>query len=242
MPDTLIKLAGRHAPQALRQALGALLSPAELQTLDVLHADEAELTYAYLDLAADAGPGPASPDPAARRDALRRACLALCPEPELVGLQCTLDLPGHSARSRAQWHYIVETDVRPEAEDDFNAWYRTEHMPGLAAVPGTAWTRRYLSTSAPRHYATYDLAARVYEKDSLFAQAMKMGELEALGFSWRDEVAMDAGLEAVTPAHVRAVARQYLVDDTLTVAVLDPQPLTGAPRSAAYISAGPPPM
>ena len=76
-------------------------------------------------------------------------------------------------------------------------------------------------------------AARVYEKDSLFAQAMKMGELEALGFSWRDEVAMDAGLEAVTPAHVRAVARQYLVDDTLTVAVLDPQPLTGAVRPVA---------
>ena len=160
MPNTLIKLAGRHAPQALRQALGALLSPAELQTLDVLHADEAELTYAYLDLAADAGPELASPDPAARRDTLRRACLALCPEPELVGLQCTLDLPGHSAKARAQWHYIVETDVRPEAEDDFNAWYRTEHMPGLAAVPGTAWTRRYLSTSAPRHYAAYDLAAR----------------------------------------------------------------------------------
>lgn len=160
MPDTLIKLAGRHAPQALRLALGAVLSPARLRTLDVLHGDEAELTYAYLTLAADARQDQADPDPAAQRDVLLRACLALCPQPELVGLQCTLDLAGHSSGSHAQWHYIVETDVRPEAEDDFNAWYCTEHMPGLAAVPGTARTRRYLGTAAPRHYATYDLAAR----------------------------------------------------------------------------------
>lgn len=164
MPDTLIKLAGRHAPQALRLALGAVLSPAQLRTLDVLHADQAELTYVYLvlDPAADAQAGrePAHADPAARRDALQRACVALCPQPELVGLECTLDLAGHSSGSHAEWHYVVETDVRPEAEDDFNAWYCTEHMPGLAAVPGTARARRYVGTAAPRHYATYDLAAR----------------------------------------------------------------------------------
>ena len=47
MPDTLIKLAGRHAPQALLLALGGVPSAAQLQTLAVLHADEADLTYAY---------------------------------------------------------------------------------------------------------------------------------------------------------------------------------------------------
>ena len=160
MPDTLIKLVGRHAPQALRLALGAVLSPEQLGTLDVLHAEEAELTYAYLRLAVDAGAESANLSTAAQRDALLRACAALCPQPELVGLQCTLDLPGHSAGNHAEWHYIVETDVRPQAEDDFNAWYNTEHMPGLAAVPGTARTWRYLGTGAPRHYAAYDLAAR----------------------------------------------------------------------------------
>lgn len=159
MPDTLIKLAGRHSPQALRLALGAVLSPAQLQTLDVLHADEADLTYVYLALAADAGRTAVDAGPALH-EALRSACMALCPQPELVGLHNTLDLAGHASGSHAEWHYIVETDVRPEAEDDFNAWYSTEHMPGLAAVPGTARARRYLGTGAPRHYATYDLAER----------------------------------------------------------------------------------
>jgi len=32
-------------------------------------------------------------------------------------------------------------------------------------------------------------------------------------------------LQAVTPEQVREVAKKYLKDDTLTVAVLDPQPL-----------------
>jgi hypothetical protein len=53
---------------------------------------------------------------------------------------------------------VVETDVRPEAEGDFNAWYQTEHMPGLAAVPGTVQAWRYTDGSgSPRYYAAYDL-------------------------------------------------------------------------------------
>ena len=53
-------------------------------------------------------------------------------------LHRTLDLPGASSGQDAPWHYIVETDVLPEAEADLNAWYDQEHLPGLAAVPGTA--------------------------------------------------------------------------------------------------------
>lgn len=152
MPNTLIKLSGWRRPPELRQALGKLLSSGELETLDVMHAIELGRTYAYLDLAA--------PDSIPQRDTLRHACRSLCEDAELLGLQCTLDLPGHSFGTHAEWHYIVETDVRPEAEDDFNAWYRGEHMPGLAAVPGTAQAWRYLSEGSPRHYAAYDLARR----------------------------------------------------------------------------------
>ena len=31
----------------------------------------------------------------------------------------------------------------PEAEADLNAWYDQEHLPGLAAVPGTVRALRY---------------------------------------------------------------------------------------------------
>ena len=43
---------------------------------------------------------------------------------------------------------INAMNVAPEAEDDFNAWYDEEHLPALAAVPGTLAARRYRSTEA----------------------------------------------------------------------------------------------
>jgi hypothetical protein len=52
-------------------------------------------------------------------------------------------------------------NVAPEAEDDFNAWYDEEHLPALAAVPGTLAARRYRSTEANggthRYVAIYHL-------------------------------------------------------------------------------------
>jgi zinc protease len=39
-------------------------------------------------------------------------------------------------------------------------------------------------------------------------------------------------LKLVTAEQVQAVAKKYLVDDTLTVAYLDPQPLEGKKPSA----------
>ena len=65
---------------------------------------------------------------------------------------------GASAGARAPFHYIVATDVRPEAEDDFNAWYANAHLPGLAGVPGTVRAQRLRNDDdAPRYHACYDL-------------------------------------------------------------------------------------
>jgi len=73
-------------------------------------------------------------------------------------LHQTLDLAGASAGQSAPWHYIVETDVVPEAEADLNAWYDQEHLPGLASVPGTVRARRYeCRDESPRYLACYDL-------------------------------------------------------------------------------------
>ena len=74
------------------------------------------------------------------------------------------------------------------------------------------------------------VAGQVYQQDSLFYQAMLIGEWTTAGLDYRDREARLAGLKAVTPEQVREVARKYLVDERLTVAVLDPQPL---PEGAA---------
>jgi len=75
-------------------------------------------------------------------------------------------------------------------------------------------------------------ASEVYKQDSLFYQAMQIGQLESIGLGHQAIPQMLAGLQAVTAEQVRAVAAEFLRDDNLTVAVLDPQPLSGKPKSA----------
>ncbi len=69
------------------------------------------------------------------------------------------------------------------------------------------------------------VAAKVYEKDSIFYQAMQIGTLETVGLDWRLMDQYVDRLKAVTPEQIRAVANKYLTDDRLTIAVLDPQPI-----------------
>ena len=77
------------------------------------------------------------------------------------------------------------------------------------------------------------IAAQVYQRDSMFFQARQIGWLETVGLSYRDEQLFMEKLQQVTAEQVRDVARRYLVDDGLTVAYLDPQPLNAAANRAA---------
>jgi hypothetical protein len=77
-----------------------------------------------------------------------------------VALRCTLQTSGAAVGEQAPFHYVVATDVLPEHDADFNAWYDTEHLPGLAAVPGTVQAARYRCEGpGPLYHACYDLAA-----------------------------------------------------------------------------------
>ena len=67
------------------------------------------------------------------------------------------------------------------------------------------------------------VASKVYEKDSVFYQAMQIGTLATVGLDWQLMDQFVDRLRAVTPEQVQAVAKKYLIDDHLTVAVLDPQ-------------------
>jgi zinc protease len=69
------------------------------------------------------------------------------------------------------------------------------------------------------------VASAVYELDSIFYQAMKIGQLEAVGLDWRLADEYVERINAVTAEQVQAVAKKYLVEEALTVAVLDPLPM-----------------
>ncbi|MFH1871991.1 MAG: pitrilysin family protein [Pseudomonadota bacterium] len=72
---------------------------------------------------------------------------------------------------------------------------------------------------------TQSIAAQIYKRDSLMAQAMEIGGLEAAGVSWRDIDVLLEKLKSVSSEEVQAVAKKYFSDDTLSIAVLDPQPI-----------------
>jgi zinc protease len=75
------------------------------------------------------------------------------------------------------------------------------------------------------------IASKVYERDSVFYQAMLLGQLETVGVGWQlaDEVVDQ--LSAVTPEQVRLVAQRYLTADNRTVAQLQPQPMDAAEQA-----------
>jgi hypothetical protein len=73
-------------------------------------------------------------------------------------------LPGNGkAPSGAGGVLLNAMNVAPEAEAEFNAWYNEEHIPALAAVPGTLSARRFKADGSTggthRYVALYHLAS-----------------------------------------------------------------------------------
>ncbi|HYA20406.1 MAG TPA: pitrilysin family protein [Burkholderiales bacterium] len=69
------------------------------------------------------------------------------------------------------------------------------------------------------------IANQVFQRDSVMAQAIEIGEWEMAGLSYKSLDVLVDKLKAVSAEQVQAVAKKYFNDDNLTVAVLDPQPI-----------------
>ena len=77
------------------------------------------------------------------------------------------------------------------------------------------------------------IAADVYQRDSLFYQAMQLGEYVTTGLPPGALLGRVDKLRAVSAAEVQAVARKWLQDDRLSVAELEPQALRPQTQRAA---------
>jgi zinc protease len=72
------------------------------------------------------------------------------------------------------------------------------------------------------------LAGQVFHQDSLFYQAMEIGTWDMAGLDYRALDQRFDRIRKVTAAQVQEVARKYFTDDRLTLAVLDPLPVSPA--------------
>ena len=57
--------------------------------------------------------------------------------------------------------FLVYTDlIDPKHEEEFNAWYNTEHLPELLTLPGFLDAARYMATrGGPKYLAVYELTS-----------------------------------------------------------------------------------
>lgn len=155
----LVRVHGTHLSDAqIAPWLQAL--PLDLEHTEVFHAQGQALTYLRLYPRPTATEAQGVDSELWLAQGTLEARLLPAESVELAWLQASLYTPGASHRSKqpAPWHYVVETDVTAEAEADFNQWYDTEHLPGLAAVEGVKLAQRFVSTEHhPRYHASYDL-------------------------------------------------------------------------------------
>jgi zinc protease len=69
------------------------------------------------------------------------------------------------------------------------------------------------------------LAQSVYEHDSMFYQGMLLGIFEMVGLGWPKMGEYVEQINKITAEQIQAVAKKYLIDGHLNIAVLEPQAL-----------------
>jgi zinc protease len=155
-------------------------------------------------------------------------------------------LAGHEA-ARLNQRLVREQRVAHAAEAWYDAIGRGPGSFGFGGVPAksaadleqalraeaAAVSSELVAADELERAKTQAVAREVFKRDSIFAQAMDIGRYEIAGHSWREEERFAERLKAVTAEQVRAVARKYLVDDALTVGVLEPQPVERRPKPPA---------
>ena len=106
-------------------------------------------------------------------------------------------LPGdQSAPKDAPALLLNAMSVAPEHEHEFNEWYNSEHIPALAAVPGTLCALRYRGTGAKQRYvALYHLASPEVPDSAAWKKAANTPWTERMRPHFRD--------------HLRIVSRRY---------------------------------
>ena len=96
-------------------------------------------------------------------DAVRAAFVQALPADargRVSRLERDFEVAGASAQALPAFHYVVEMDPEAGWRDELLRWYDTEHMPGLAGVPGSIRATRLLNHDhGPLSLACYDLVS-----------------------------------------------------------------------------------
>jgi zinc protease len=149
-----------------------------------------------------------------------------------------------SSSSRFSKHLIRGSEVASSVGAGYDLYSRLEDLFLFDGIPAHDSTvddleqaireqirivkSEFVSEAELKRIKAQIVAGKVYELDSVFYQAMQIGTLETVGLDWRLLDQYVDKIRTVTPQQIQDVAKKYLIDDHLTIAILDPQP-TNAP-------------
>jgi zinc protease len=166
---------------------------------------------------------------------------------EAYALEVLAGVLSGGSSARLERHVVREQGLAAEASAGYSLYARHDDLFILSGTPAgetdiarvEAALREQISRLREETIADAELerikaqvvASNVYERDSVFYQAMVIGMLETVGLDWRIADEYVEKVKAITPEQVREVARKYLTDDRLTVAIVEPLPTAkaGAP-------------
>jgi hypothetical protein len=130
-------------------------SPVPMNLHRIAWSEDAKTVYCYARL----GKRTALDDQAL--PALAALFQGLCPgarDARVSRLECVFETDGYSRAEAPVFHYVVEMDPADGWMSEIARWYDTEHMPGLAAVPGCIHATRLINHDhGPVSHAYYEL-------------------------------------------------------------------------------------
>ncbi len=149
-------------------------------------------------------------------------------------------LDGH-ASARLNKTLVRENQIANSADASYSGISRGPSMFFLSAVPRVGKTIEELEQALRNEIEkiiklgvteeelvrvkAQVIAGHVYQRDSIFSQAMQIGRFESTGLSYRDIDTLLEKIKMVSTEQIREVATKYFIEDNLTIAILDPQPL-----------------
>ena len=150
--------------------------------------------------------------------------------------------------ARLNKHLVREQQIASDVGAGYDSVARGPGLFTLEATPSTGKTVQDVEAAIRKEIAlliqdgvtaeelqrvkAQVMAAEVYKLDSTFYRAMQIGQMESIGLGYKALPVMLDKVQAVTAAQVQQAAKTVLLDDRLTIAVLDPQPITDKPKRA----------
>ncbi len=121
---------------------------------------------------------------------------------------------GYSSTSRLETRFTLEGSPTRAASPNALEQALREEVAALHEEP--------VSEEALARARNQLLADHLFQLDSMFYQAMRIGRLETTGIGWEWLEGYEEGIRAVTSADIQRVARAYLTPERLTVGILRP--------------------